>query len=275
MNIETINCFDRLGDILVSLGYTDRDNLEKSIYQRQAEDTEGVKLHSSIEKLVTEDLWRSASPDHSRFTGKTLVKANLITPEQLKKALDTQVNLKTKFSDIPKNKLSLIPEILYEISRSRNIFNILNIVMNYSNKIVDAEASTLFLRNKEKVALTFNVITEEKKNLRIKKEIPINEGIAVWVFQNNKSTIVNDASSDERVFKDFDNETGFKTRNILCVPVRVNCKVEGALEVVNKIGDRPFNKEDECLLNILSNQIGVHLEKRILEKELSYKANQV
>ncbi|ODS30953.1 MAG: GAF domain protein [Candidatus Scalindua rubra] len=276
MNIETLKPFDRLGDILVSLGYIDRDNLEESIYQKQAEVTEDEEFQSSIEKLVSKDLLRSLSTSHSHYIGETLLEAHLITPEQLKEALVAQENLKTLFSDIHKNKLVFIPMIIYKISHSRNIFNILNIVMNYCNKVVGAEASTLFLRNnKEKEPLTFNVITEEKKNLHIEKDIPVNKEIAVWVFQNNKSTIVNDVSSDERVCKDFDKETGFKARNILCVPVRVNYKAEGALEVVNKIGNKPFDKEDECILNILSNQIGVHLENRILVEALSYKANQV
>lgn len=270
---KTLNPFDRLGDILVNLGYIDRKILEKFVYQKQDEIQKSNKLRSSIEELVSEDRGQFLASYHSHYLGEVLVEAKLITNKQLKEALHLQEDI--KFPNIPKNKIVLLSEILHKISRSRNLYSVLNLVMNYCNKVVDAEASTLFLHNKEKNALIFNVTTGDKKNMVIEKAMPVNEGIAGWVFQNDKSAIVNNAASDKRVCKSFDKQTGFKARNVLCVPVRVNYKPEGALEVLNKIGNKSFSKKDECLLNILSNQIGVHMENRILVEELDYRVKQV
>ena len=273
---ETPTPFDRLGDILVSLGHINRKTLEHFIYQEQTNYIASNKQHhTSIEKLVTKDRHHYVSGYNSYFIGERLVAAKLIINEQLEQALSLQKDLKSSFPDIPKNKLILVPEILHKISRSKNIYSILNLIMDYCNKVVGAEASTLFLHNKERNTLIFDVSTGVGKNFLTEKELSVNEGVAGWVFQNNKSTIVNDVVYDKRFCSNFDKDSGFQTRNILCVPIRVNAKAEGALEVINKIGNKPFNKNDECLLQILSNQVGIHLENRVLMEGLRGKADQL
>jgi len=144
--------FDRLGDILVALGHINRKTFEHFIYQEQTNYiARNKQLHTSIEKLVTDDRHHYVSGHNSYFIGERLVVAKLIINEQLEQALALQKDLKSSFPDIPKNKLILVPEILHKISRSKNIYSILNLIMDYCNKVVGvgAEASTLFLHNKE------------------------------------------------------------------------------------------------------------------------------
>lgn len=258
-----ISPFDRLGDILVNLGSIDRNSLEDFQHQAQM-DVVLSKEHSiSIEKLVAEDRRNYFNKYKSSLIGKRLISANLITEDQLNQALSVKAVMETTFPDIPKNNLVDISKILQKISRSTNIYSVLNLIMEYCNKVIQAEASTLFLYNKEKDTLIFDVVTGEEKDFLIKKEMPVTRGIVGWAFQNKSSCIVNDVTNDERFYSAFDESTGFKTRSVLCVPLRVNFKTEGVLEVVNKFANQPFTEEDESLLQILSNQVGIHLENRI------------
>jgi len=178
---ETPTPFDRLGDILVSLGHINRKTLEHFIYQEQTNYIASNKQHhTSIEKLVTKDRHHYVSGYNSYFIGERLVAAKLIINEQLEQALSLQKDLKSSFPDIPKNKLILVPEILHKISRSKNIYSILNLIMDYCNKVVGvgAEASTLFLHNKERNTLIFDVSTGVGKNFLTEKELSVNEGVA-------------------------------------------------------------------------------------------------
>ena len=72
------------------------------------------------------------------------------------------------------------------------------------------------------------------------KTITLNlgEGIAGWVAQHGKPLIVNAPEKDPRFFKGVDERTEFKTRNIICVPVKVKEKVIGVLEAINKKGKK-------------------------------------
>jgi HD-GYP domain-containing protein (c-di-GMP phosphodiesterase class II) len=65
-----------------------------------------------------------------------------------------------------------------------------------------------------------------------------------------------------------DERTAFKTRNIICVPVKVKEKIVGVLEAVNKQDGGKFNREDLCLLTSLADQVAVALDNSRLYQEL-------
>ena len=59
----------------------------------------------------------------------------------------------------------------------------------------------------------------------------------------------------------------FITRSILAVPLVVQGKTIGVLEVVNKVGDERFSEDDQNLLSMLASQAAVAIEKaRLFEQ---------
>lgn len=76
--------------------------------------------------------------------------------------------------------------------------------------------------------------------------------------------IVN-AYSDDRFNKEVDKKTNYKTNTILCVPIfNKTGQILGVSQAINKL-DGVFTKEDEGLLNLLSNLAGI-----ILKNSLQY-----
>ena len=63
--------------------------------------------------------------------------------------------------------------------------------------------------------------------------IQLGEGIAGWVAQHNAPIIVPDVRSDPRFFGGVDARTGFVTRALACVPIRISNQPIGVIEVVN------------------------------------------
>jgi putative nucleotidyltransferase with HDIG domain len=98
--------------------------------------------------------------------------------------------------------------------------------------------------------------------------LSIGEGIAGWVAQNGKPLIVNAPEKDPRFFKGVDERTEFKTRNLICVPVKVKEKVTGVLEAINKQGGKEFDQEDLTLLTSLADQVAIALDNSRLYQEL-------
>jgi putative nucleotidyltransferase with HDIG domain len=93
------------------------------------------------------------------------------------------------------------------------------------------------------------------------------EGIAGWVAQNGKPLIINAPQKDSRFFKGMDEKTEFRTRNIICVPVKVKEKAIGVLEAMNKDGGG-FDEEDLSLFVSLSDQVAIALDNARLHQEL-------
>ncbi len=52
--------------------------------------------------------------------------------------------------------------------------------------------------------------------------------------------LVNRPDKDPRFFRGVDGKTGYKTRNMICVPVKTKGKVVGVLEAINKKGNARF-----------------------------------
>lgn len=105
---------------------------------------------------------------------------------------------------------------------------------------------------------------EEIKTITAK----LGEGIAGWVAQNRTSLIINEPEKDPRFLKEGDERTGVKTRNLICVPIKVKEKVIGVLEVSNKEGGENFDQEDLSLLTSLADQVAIALDNARLYHEL-------
>lgn len=66
-------------------------------------------------------------------------------------------------------------------------------------------------------------------------------------------------------------KTGYVTYNTLCVPVSgVTTKaINGAIQVINKIGATEFNKDDLAILEKLAFHIQMHIENIYLRQEMA------
>ncbi|MGA2318781.1 MAG: HD domain-containing phosphohydrolase [Thermodesulfobacteriota bacterium] len=140
--------------------------------------------------------------------------------------------------------------------------------MEAATRLMKAEVGSLLLVNEEKRQLYFEVALGDREEDI--KTIPLNfgEGIAGWVAQHGKPLIVNSPEKDPRFFKGVDERTEFKTRNIICVPVKVKEKIIGVLEAINKRKKGRFNKEDLSLLTSLADQVAIALDNSRLYQEL-------
>ena len=97
--------------------------------------------------------------------------------------------------------------------------------------------------------------------------VPLDGSIAGWVVKTGEPTAVNDVQADARHYGKTDDETGFVTRSMMTVPLRAQGKLIGALQVLNKVGDKKFTDEDLELLTTLAAQAAVAIEKaRLFEQ---------
>ena len=69
------------------------------------------------------------------------------------------------------------------------------------------------------------------------------EGVCGYVIEHNEPIIVNKVEGDPRWKSSVDDNTGFETRNIICLPIVIDGFVYGCVEFLNK-NDGDFNQED-------------------------------
>ncbi|MBN1936481.1 MAG: GAF domain-containing sensor histidine kinase [Anaerolineae bacterium] len=163
-------------------------------------------------------------------------------------------------------------EVTRMLNETLNLEMQLQLIQDASTELTETEAGAIFLRDAKTDELFFLSATgaaaEGEKGDKLKKiPVPMEGSIAGWVVSNGKSAVVNDVKHDTRHFNKADDATKFETRSILAVPLVRRGKIIGALEVLNKKGDRPFSDEDVEILTTLAAQAAVSIENaRLFEQ---------
>ncbi len=70
---------------------------------------------------------------------------------------------------------------------------------------------------------------------------PVGIGIAGFVAESGETLNVCDAYNDPRFNKAIDEQTGYETNTILCMPICIRGQVIGIVQMVNKV-EGPFTK---------------------------------
>jgi two-component system sensor histidine kinase HydH len=157
------------------------------------------------------------------------------------------------------------------INSSLKIESVLNNAMKWAEEFMDAEASSIYELDETKDELFIRLARGEKKDpvkgIRLKE----GEGIAGWVVQSGQPMVVPDTSKEIKFSPKYDKITGFETRSLICVPLTLKGKIMGAIQVLNKRSQEPFNNADLEILTIMSHQIAVAMENAKLYNRLEQK----
>jgi putative nucleotidyltransferase with HDIG domain len=140
--------------------------------------------------------------------------------------------------------------------------------MEAATQLMKAEVGSLLLIDEEKQQLYFEVALGDKEETVKKITLGMGEGIAGWVAHHGKPLIVNAPGKDPRFYKGVDERTEFKTKNIICVPVKVKDRVIGVLEAINKRRGEKFDRKDLSLFVSLADQVAIALDNARLYEEL-------
>jgi K+-sensing histidine kinase KdpD len=139
---------------------------------------------------------------------------------------------------------------------------LLVLIMDEVTRLMDAERGTLYIVEGEKGELWSKIAQKsEIKEIRLK----IGVGIAGHVAKTGEIINIKDAYNDERFDPTTDKKTGYRTRSILCMPIREPVKkkgqvgeIIGVLQILNR-KEGVFTAEDEDLLTSLCSQVAISL----------------
>uniref|UniRef100_A0A6Q2YZD4 Phosphodiesterase n=1 Tax=Esox lucius TaxID=8010 RepID=A0A6Q2YZD4_ESOLU len=140
-----------------------------------------------------------------------------------------------------------------------------------ARSLTSAEICSVFLLDvvsHELVAKVFDggVVIDDETELRI----PADQGIAGHVATTGEILNITDAYSHPLFYRAVDDSTGFKTRNILCFPIKDgHGEVIGVAELVNKTNGPWFTRLDENLATAFSIYCGISIAHSLLYKRVA------
>lgn len=161
-------------------------------------------------------------------------------------------------------RVSALADVSNRVSDTLSLDLVFTRLIEVVTETLNVERSSLFLHDPDSRELFSRVM---QGNVMGEVRFPCNLGIAGSVLTSGVAEIIPDAYADARFNREVDVRTGYRTRNILCVPIR-NKKREviGVTQALNK-REGGFDGEDQRLLEALSSHAASALENaRLFEK---------
>jgi len=155
--------------------------------------------------------------------------------------------------------LNALLEVAKALGGEMQLDNLLPVIIQKTTEVMDADRSSLFIYDSETQELWSKVAEGlDAKEIRF----PVGVGIAGDVAKTLKTSNIQDAYKDERFNPDFDKKTNYRTKSVLCMPMLNNeGELVGVVQVLNKKDGGAFDDQDKNLLEALSVQAAVAIQR--------------
>ena len=164
--------------------------------------------------------------------------------------------------------LKRIIEITSALNSTLNVDELLGMIMKSASDLLDAETSSLLLLDEESGDLVIHVATGEPGEQVERRHVPPGKGIAGAVMESGDAAVISDAKSDPRFYGVMDQATGFETKNMLALPLKVRDQTIGVVEVINK-RDGDWTDDDRDIAGALANQAAIAIDNARLYAKLA------
>ena len=176
--------------------------------------------------------------------------------QNIKRIIKNLVQEDSRF-DEAEEPYTAILNVARTLAAETNIDTLLKTVAEEITKVLDADRCTVFLLDKDKNELWSKVAPGlEIKEIRFSAD----SGIAGYSAKTGEIININDAYNDRRFNPDIDRQTGYKTKNMITMPIwNLKHEILGVFQVLNKAEGNFTEKDEETLLTIGSS-VGIALE---------------
>ncbi len=162
-------------------------------------------------------------------------------------------------------QLSLLYEATRLLNSTLDLPELLELILRIARQEVHAERGSVFLVDAQERQLWSIVASGlEQEEIRV----PFGKGIAGHVAETGEIVNVEDAYELEFFEKSFDQKFNYRTRSLLCMPIRHRAgRIVGVIQLLNKTTAPRFEKRDEDFLSRLSGHMAMALENARLYRE--------
>jgi len=143
---------------------------------------------------------------------------------------------------------------------------LLQTILEKSTQLLKAEKGSLMLLNKE----TSELLVEAKKSIDgvAKENMKLRPGekIAGRVLESGESLLVKDVEKDPRINRK--NKNRYKTKSFVSVPIKIENRVEGVINISDKITGEVFDENDLKLIQSFVPNAAIAIERGVLYKKI-------
>jgi PAS domain S-box-containing protein len=282
-----IHLVDEAARKLVPLATSPKVNIQESLEMPIGEGIAGLVIQEkrlinvpSVQedpRFLTMD---TASPYESLLTAPLMIDTNCIgalslnseqadafnaDDERLLMTLAAQAAIAVKNARLHQEIQRRVEELIFlnqvgrTVTSSLDLEQVLTTIMEETALMLKTEAGSVLLLDEESGELVFEAAVGPQSEKLKGLKLPLGQGIAGWVAREGQPLLVPDVEEDPRFYPGVDGASGFATKSVLAVPLKVKGTVIGVIEAVNKTeGD--LNQADVELLSAMAQSAAIAIE---------------
>ena len=133
-------------------------------------------------------------------------------------------------------------------------------------EVMNARTASLMLLDEDSEELYIRAARGLREEVVCGTRIKVGDSIAGWVAKHGQPLLITNIEEDSR----FGRRNGhqYETKSLLSVPVKIEGRVVGVININNKISCTPFTEDDRALLSSLSDRVALAW-KRVEDHEES------
>lgn len=138
--------------------------------------------------------------------------------------------------------------------------SLLQATVEVARAIFGAKAASVFLLDEAADELVFEAVAGEGEDELVGMRFPADTGIAGWVLTTRQPLVIDDLTADARFSRRAAESTGYVPENMMAVPLLVEERALGVLEVLDRPPERRVRLAEVDLLGLFANQAAIALD---------------
>lgn len=180
------------------------------------------------------------------------------------------MGLKSKDIERLRQEHEIYSDLASALTSSLNLSEILENMMAKVGELLKPRNWSLLLVEPGGEHLCFEIAVGEGADGLKGCRLKIGEGIAGWVAKTGEGVLLEDARNDKRFCDRFDQLNQFKTRSIICVPLKNRGRTLGVIELVNRIEQGAFTNQDMRALATIAEYAAIAINNAHLYRKAQW-----
>jgi len=164
-------------------------------------------------------------------------------------------------------ELALLNELSRSVVQVLDLDEVLTRIVHEAARMLQVETGSVILLDEATEELSFAISISEGRRINIPTRMQKDQGIAGWVISTGQPACVNDVANDPHWYGEVEN--GFSTRSVLSVPLQLEERILGTLQMLNKKSAAGFTPEDITRLSAFAASATIAIENARLFREAS------
>ena len=138
--------------------------------------------------------------------------------------------------------------------------SLLRSIVEVARAIFTAQRSSIFLLDEESDEHVFEAVAGDADQGLIGTRLPSSTGIAGWTLVTRQPLVIEDLKEDPRHAREVAEETGYVPKGIMSVPLLVDERALGVLQVLDRPQRPGFTLQEMDLLALFAGQAAIALD---------------